>query len=286
MRQRGLCLRVALDQVGLARATFYRSCRSSPETVRLQEKIRELAWSQASFGYRRITALLRRQGWQINPKRVYRLYRQMDLQKPVSNKGRRGLKRPAPFEPTEASVPGQVWAVDFMEDRLVSGRKLRLLNVMDIYSRYALDSLVEHSITGELAARHLEGLFLRFGAPRVLRRDHGPEFESKVFKRLLSAWRVQDEPVPKGQPYDNGHLESFNGSFRDELLDAELFHSLGETRGKVAAWLDWYNRERPHQSLGYRSPLELWQTATPQRAPVAPLPPPSEGFLGNLNHDH
>src|SRR5450756_356059 len=103
---------------------------------------------------------------------------------------------------TEASVPGQVWAVDFMEDRLVSGRKLRLLNVMDIYSRYALDSLVEHSITGELAARHLEGLFRRFGAPRVLRRDHGPEFESKVFKRLLSAWRVQDEPVPKGQPYD------------------------------------------------------------------------------------
>jgi len=103
---------------------------------------------------------------------------------------------------------------------------------------------------------------------------------------LLSAWRVQDEPVPKGQPYDNGHLESFNGSFRDELLDAELFHSLGETRDKVAAWLDWYNRERPHQSLGYRSPLELWQTATPQRAPVAPLPPPSEGWLGNLNHDH
>ena len=94
---------------------------------------------------------------------------------------------------------------------------------MDIFSRYALGSLVEHSITGALAARHLEGLFLRYGAPRVLRRDNGPEFEAKVFKKMLSAWRVKDEPVPKAQPYDNGHLESFNGSLREELLDAELF---------------------------------------------------------------
>ena len=244
----------------------------------------ELAHAQAAFGYRRITAVLRRQGWQINPKRVYRLYRQMELQKPVSRKGRRGLKRSVPFEPTEAHAPCQVWAVDFVEDKLVSGRKLRILNVLDIFSRYALGSLVEHSITGALAARHLEGLFLRYGAPKVLRRDNGPEFESRVFKKMLSAWRVKDEPVPKAQPYDNGHLESFNGSFREELLDAELFHVLGEARSKIESWLGWYNAERPHQSLGYRTPLEVWKKTAPLGVPVATLPPPSEGLLGNLSH--
>jgi putative transposase len=283
LRQQGLSLRPALDLLQMARATFYREGRGRPEEKRLRERIRELALAEAAFGYRRITAVLRRQGWRVNPKRVYRMYRQMDLQKPVSKKGRRGLRRPASFEPSEAAAPGQVWAVDFMEDKLVSGRKVRILNVMDIYSRYALGSLVEHSITGVLAARHLEGLFLRHGAPRVLRRDQGPEFESKVFKKLLLAWRVKDEPVPKGQPYDNGHLESFNGSLREELLAAELFHSLGEARVKVETWLCWYNRERPHQSLGYATPQECWEAAPPG-APDNFGPPPPAGRLGNRSH--
>jgi putative transposase len=283
LRQQGLSLRLALELVGMAQATFCRLGRGHPAGDGLRERIRELAHAQASFGYRRITAVLRRQGWRVNPKRVYRLYRQMELQKPVSKKRRRGLKRPVPFEPTAAVSPGQVWVVDFVEDKLVSGRKLRILNVLDIFSRYALGSLVEHSITGALAARHLEGLFLRYGAPRVLRRDHGPEFESRVFKKVLTAWRVKDEPVPKAQPYNNGHLESFNGSLRDELLDAELFHVLAEARIKVESWLCWYNGERPHQSLGYRTPMEVWDTTAPLGAPVATLPPPPEGSLGNLS---
>jgi putative transposase len=283
LRQQGISLRLALELVKMARATFYRQGRGRPPEDELRKRIRELAHAQASFGYRRITAVLRRQGWQINPKRVYRLYRQMELQKPVSKKGRRGLRRPVPFEPTEATAPGQVWAVDFVADRLVSGRKLRILNVLDIFSRYALGSLVEHSITGALAARHLEGLFLRYGAPRVLRRDHGPEFEAKVFKRMLSAWRVKDEPVPKAQPYDNGHLESFNGSLRDELLEAELFHTLLEAQTKVESWLAWYNRERPHQSLGYATPQECWKAA-PQGAPDICGPPPPAGRLAECSH--
>ena len=283
LRQQGISLRLALELVKIARATFYRQGRSQPSADGLRERIRELAHAQASFGYRRITAVLRRQGWQINPKRVYRLYRQMALQKPVSKKGRRGLKRPVPFEPTGADVPGQVWSVDFMEDKLVSGRKLRILNVLDIFSRYALGSLVEHSITGVLAARHLEALFLRYGAPRVLRRDQGPEFESRVFKKLLSAWRVKDEPVPKAQPYDNGHLESFNGSLRDELLDAELFHTLAEAQTKVESWLGWYNGERPHQSLGYATPQECWQAAPPG-APDICGPTPPEGRRAERSH--
>ena len=121
----------------MARASFYRQGRGHPQEDSLRERIRELAHAQVAFGYRRITAVLRRQGWRVNPKRVYRLYRQMELQKPVSKNGRRGLKRPVPFEPAEALAPGQVWAVDFVEDKLVSGRRLRILNVLDIFSRYA-----------------------------------------------------------------------------------------------------------------------------------------------------
>jgi putative transposase len=282
--QAGLTLRAALALVQLARATYYRRRRGRLDTEELKERIRELALGHASFGYRRITAVLRRQGWRVNPKRVYRLYRLMDLQRPVRKKGRRGLKRPVPFTPTEAQAPGQVWALDIVEDKLVSGRKVRLLNVLDICSRYGLGSLVEHSIPGVLAARHLEALFLRYGAPRVLRRDQGPEFESRVFQKLLRTWRVQDEPVPKGQPYDNGHVESFHGSLRDELLDAELFHSLKEAQAKVEGWLHWYNRERPHQSLGYRTPGEMWEAAAPQGAPVSYGPPPPEGRLGMPSH--
>jgi putative transposase len=251
----------------------------------LRARIQELAHAQPSFGYRRITALLRRQGWRVNAKRVYRLYRHMELQKAVSTKGRRGQKRPVPFEPTEAVAPGQVWAADFMEDRLASGRKLRILNVMDIYSRYALGSLAEHSIPGALAARHLEALFLRHGAPRVLRRDGGTEFEAKVFQKMLLTWRVKDEAVPKAQPYDNGHLESFNGSLRDELLEAELFDTLAEAQTKVATWLVWYNGERPHQGLGYATPRECWEAAPPG-APDKVGPPPPAGRLADPNHDH
>lgn len=281
MRQHGVTVGKALGLVRMARATFYRGSRARPEEEQLKAEIRKVAWSQAAFGYRRITATLRRQGWRVNPKRVYRLYRQMDLQRPRTKKGRRGRQRPVPFAPTAATFPGQVWSLDIIADKLVSGRKLRLLNVLDLCSRYGLGSLVEHSITGVLAARHLEGLFLRHGAPRVLRRDRGPEFEAKVFQRLLRTWRVKDEPVPKAQPYDNGHMESFHGSLREELLDAELFYSLEEARAKVGNWLTWYNRERPHQSLGYRTPGEVWP-----EAPDNFGPPPPAGRLADPNHDH
>lgn len=285
LRRQGISLQLALAIIKMSRATFYRQVRARPQEDGLKERILELANAQVSFGYRRITAMLRRQGWQVNAKRVYRLYRQMDLQKPVRKKGRRGVKRPLPFEPTEATAPGHVWAVDFIEDRLISGRKVRILNVVDIFSRYAMGSLVEHSITGALAAQHLEGLFLRYGAPRVLRRDNGTEFEAKVFKKMLSAWRVRDEPVPKAQPYDNGHLESFNGSLRDELLDAELFHTLLETQTKVERWLGWYNGERPHQGLGYATPQECWMAAL-QGAPDNFGPPPPGGRPAEQSHVH
>lgn len=285
LRRQGISLQLALAIIKMSRATFYRQVRARPQEDGLKERILELANAQVSFGYRRITAMLRRQGWQVNAKRVYRLYRQMDLQKPVRKKGRRGVKRPLPFEPTEATAPGHVWAVDFIEDRLISGRKVRILNVVDIFSRYAMGSLVEHSITGALAAQHLEGLFLRYGAPRVLRRDNGTEFEAKVFKKMLSAWRVRDEPVPKAQPYDNGHLESFNGSLRDELLDAELFHTLLEAQTKVERWLGWYNGERPHQSLGYATPQECWMAAL-QGTPDNFGPPPPGGRPAEQSHVH
>ena len=143
---------------------------------------------------------------------------------------------------------------------------------------------MEHSITGALAARHLEALFLRYGAPRCSDGTTDRSLSPESLKRCWLAWRVKDEPVPKAQPYDNGHLESFTGSLREELLNAELFYALGEARAKMESWLLWYHGERPHQSLGYRTPLEFWETTAPLGVPVATLPPPPEGLLGNLSH--
>jgi len=124
LRQQGVSLRLALELVQMARATFSRPGGGNPAEERLRARIQELAYAQPSFGYRRLTALLRRQGWRVNAKRVYGLYRHMALQKPVTKKGRLGVKRPVPFTPSETVAPGQVWAADFMEDLLTSGRKL------------------------------------------------------------------------------------------------------------------------------------------------------------------
>ena len=165
-----------------------------------KERIRELALGHASFGYRRITAVLRRQGWRVNPKRVYRLYRQMDLQRPTRRKGRRGVKRPVTFMPTEAQAPGQVWAIDFIEDKLVSGRRLSILNVLDLCSRYALDSLVEHSLTGELAARHLERLFLSHGAPGCCGGTRDQSLSPECLRSCCGPGGSRTNRCPKANP--------------------------------------------------------------------------------------
>ena len=153
---------------------------------------------------------------------------------------------------------GQVWALDSTHDRLTSGRTFRVLNVLDLFSRRALEPLVDVSLPGPAVRDHLHRLFRREGAPAVLRRDDGSELGSRAVQLLLAQWHVADERIPPGQRYDNGHMKSFHSSLRRECLERELFDHLGDARMVICLWSLRYNEERPNQALAYRTPQEVW----------------------------
>jgi len=170
-----------------------------------------------------IWAELRAQGIKVNHKKVYRLYCCAGLQKPPVVSGRKHSKVTQPFEATEAEFPGHVWAGDFLHDRVTSGRGFRIFNVLDVFTRRGFEPLVEYSLPGRSIAFYLDSLCRQYGSPRVFRRDDGPEFRSWEFQRVIRKWRIREEVIPPGQPFNNGHIESYQGTMRDELLDREEF---------------------------------------------------------------
>jgi transposase InsO family protein len=234
--------------------------------------MRALAEQHPRFGYRRIAALLRDQGHAANTKRVLRLWRQQGLLH--RRKPRRRVRPPVGgFVRTRASVPHEVWSVDFVADRTVEGRALRILVILDEYTRVCLAMLVARSIRGRDVRELLARLVASHGTPRYLRSDNGPEFRSRVLAQGLKALGVETLFIPPGSPWENGHLESFNGKLRDELLRWELFRSLGEARAMIESWRRRYNEVRPHSALGYVTPARFaarWEErgcATLRRAP-------------------
>jgi len=250
----GVPVAVACKRLGISRSTFY--YRSKDKNEDLKEAIMEIAYKYPSFGYRRITAVLRHQGFKVNHKKVYRLYRELNLQESVKRRGYR--KRAFYQQPPVAEHPNHVWSLDIIEDRSEDGSRVRILNVIDVYSRYAFTPLVDTSITGEKAAHHLEGLISTYGAPRVIIRDDGSEFRSKEFGKMVKRYRIEEVVIPPGEPFKNGYVESFHRRLREELLSAEVFEDLEDARKKIVEWVEWYNYERPHSSLGYLSPSEVF----------------------------
>ncbi len=250
----GVPVTVACKRLGISRSTYY--YRGKDREEHLKNAIMEIAYKYPSFGYRRITAVLRHQGFRVNHKRVYRLYRELNLQKSAK---RRGYKKKSDYrEPPSAEYPNQVWSLDIIEDKTESGRRIRILNVIDVYSRYAFPPLVDTSITGEKAAEHLERLISTYGPPKLILRDDGSEFRSGDFGRIVKKYRIEEAVIPPGKPFKNGYVESFHSRLREELLSAEIFEDLEDARRKISAWVEWYNTERPHSSLGYRAPLEVF----------------------------
>jgi putative transposase len=257
LKELGVPVTVACKRLNMPRATFYKP--SMKRDSEIKDHIREIALKYPSYGYRRITAVIRRQGIILNHKRLYRLYRMMGLQRAPHNSNRRHSKARKTFTPTEALYPGHVWSVDFIHDCLTTGRQFKVFNILDVFSRRAFEPCVDYSLPGETVARHLDFLCLIYGPPRVLRRDDGPEFRSKIFQSVLRRWRIHEEVIPPGQPFDNGSIESFHGKMRQEVLDAEVFNNITEAKEKISHWIrKHYNAQRPHSSLGYKTPLEVW----------------------------
>jgi putative transposase len=250
-----LSQRRACGLMDLYRATCrYRQRRSEDQSLRV--RLRELAEARRRFGYRRLHILLEREGWEVNHKRVYRLY----VEEKLSLRRKRGRKRGTVRQPLPAAVaPNQVWSVDFMSDALSSGRRFRTLNIVDDYTRECLAIEVDTSLGGVRVVRVLEELRHSRGLPRQIRSDNGPEFVSRAVDQWAFEQGLHWHTIQPGRPMENGYVESFNGRFRDECLNENWFSSLADAREKIEQWRQDYNEARPHSSLQYRTPMEFAQ---------------------------
>ena len=233
----------------------------------LVRRVVELASAYGRYGYRRITDLLQTEGWRVNHKRVERIWRQEGLKVPKRQpkRGRLWLADGSCIR-LRPEHKDHVWSYDFVADRTLDGRPLRMLTVMDEYTRECLAIDVERHLTGESVLERLADLFVMRGVPGFIRSDNGSEFTAKVVREWLARLGVKTLFIEPGSPWENGYIESFNGKFRDELLNGELFTTLQEAKVLVEGWRHHYNTKRPHSSLGGKPP-----------APEAILTPPPGG---------
>ena len=209
-------------------------------------------------GYRRLHVLLRREGWRVNHKRVYRLYREEGLG--IRVKRRKKLASAPRVVPPPPTRPLERWSLDFLSDSLADGRRFRVLTIVDNVSRVSPAIEVGVSLTGDRLVRLLEGLRATAGTPQRIAIDNGPEFVSKALDAWAYQHGVQLEFSRPGKPTDNAFAESCNGHFRAECLDCHWFVSLEEARHTIEAWRIDYNTERPHRALGQETPA-AWMTA-------------------------
>ncbi|MFC4296413.1 IS3 family transposase, partial [Novosphingobium tardum] len=246
MSERRACRVIDADR----KSVRYRSTRD--DDADLREKLRELANQRRRFGYRRLHILLRREGVMINRKKTQRIYQEEGLAVRRRRSRRRavGTRAPAPV----LALPNQRWSLDFVHDQMASGRRFRVLNVVDDVTRECLAAVPNTSISGRRVVRELTELIARRGKPGMIVSDNGTELTSNAVLAWCGETGVEWHYIAPGRPMQNGYVESFNGRMRDELLNETLFMSLAHARVEIAAWVDDYNRERPHSSLGYVTP--------------------------------
>ncbi len=235
----GISIRRACRVILATRSTYQYNSRSNDQ-AELKQRIKEISQTRVRYGYRRIHILLRREGWAINPKRVYRLYTEMGLQ--LRNKApKRRVKAKLREGRVEACQANETWAMDFVHDQLATGRKLRVLTIVDTFSRYSPAVDPRFSYRGEDVVQTLERICRQTGYPKTIRVDQGFEFIS----RDLDLWAYQKDVEldfsRPGKPTDNAYIESFNGKFRAECLNTHWFMSLDDARSKMEEWRRDYN---------------------------------------------
>ena len=263
----GLKVRKACRLVSLWRSSFqYRSRR--PDDAELRRTMREIAEKRKRFGSPRIGVMLARAGWKVNHKKVERIYAEekLSLRRRKRRKKFAGPRVPLPVP----AGPNQHLSMDFVEDRLTNGRKIRTLTIVDNFSRESPALEVDTSLGGRRVVRVLERLAERRGAPEVITIDNGTEFDSKAMDEWAFKWKVRLDFIRPGKPNENAYGESFNGRFRDERLNQNLFETLDEARKLIEDWRIDYNEERPHSSLENLTPKEFLERyyANVNHAPV------------------
>jgi putative transposase len=248
----------ACGLIGITRwGNRYQGRRDAQAELRM--RLRELAGSRVRYGYRRLTVLLRREGWAVNAKRVYRLYREEGLQVRTAKKRvKRAAHARVPLP--EAVRPNQRWSMDFVSDRLADGRWFRILTVMDQYTRECLCVSADRSQTGEKVVEQMKRLGALRGVPESITTDNGSEFAGQAMDAWAHQAGVKLDFIRPGRPVQNGYIESFNGRLRDEFLNGEIFFSLMDAREKLEHWQRDYNQRRPHTALADRTPEEFAET--------------------------
>lgn len=247
-----LSQRRACHLVGLHRSVGRYVCRDEGP---LKGKIIELAHQRKRFGYRRIHLLLKREGELVNHKRVYRLYREAGL-KVLKRGGRKralGSRKPTQI----IDEPNARWSLDFVSDALADGRRIRILTIVDDFTRESLKMVVDTSLSGKRVARELSELIAVRGKPGGIISDNGTEFTSNAILTWAGEMGVNWHYIQPGKPMQNGYIESFNGKLRDECLNEHWFRSLHDARIIIEKWREDYNHERPHSSLKGLSPHEF-----------------------------
>jgi putative transposase len=263
MEHHGMSERRACKAIGCCRMTVrYQSTR--PDDRELRERMTALARERRRFGYRRLHVLLRREGYVVNHKKLFRLYREEKLT--VRRRGGRkraiGTRSPMllPLGPNER------WSLDFVSDAFTDGRKFRILTVVDDCTRECLTLLADTSLSGVRVARELDRLIAERGKPKMIVSDNGTEFTSNAILTWAEKTQIEWHYIAPGKPMQNGFIESFNGRLRDELLNETLFSSLAQARAALVNWSADYNTSRPHSQIGWRTPAEFAATFPTRRA--------------------
>ena len=256
-------LRNACDNTQDKRKTSMPSCGAKPigKTLSLcseeviAEKVQTIAYEKRRYGYRRIHMILKREGMKVNHKKIYRIYTQLGLKV----KKRKSRRKALGERKVEALItkPNQRWALDFVSDALSDGRRIRLLPIIDVYTRQCLKLVVDTSLSGKSVVKALEEVIEEFGPPGEIVSDNGTEFTSNAILQWCHQKGLSWRYIAPGKPYQNGSVESFNGKLRDECLNENWFLSLKDAKMLIENWREEYNNERPHSALGGKTPNEL-----------------------------
>lgn len=257
----------------LARSTFsYQGRPPTPRAAPLRKRLLILSAAAPRYGYRRMAALLRREGWRVGKRQIQRLRREEGLRVPPSKRKlvRRGVSTGLP---TTATHRNHVWTWDFIADATVRGGTLKRLTILDEYTRECHGRWAARAMKAAEVLPWLQKAVEQPGAPEHLRSDNGSEFIAKVVQRWLKANQIKTLYIEPGSPWQNGFVESFHGRFRDECLNREQLWTLTEARVVVGDYRQKYNQVRPHSRLGYESPAIFAARSCPAPAPVGLRPP-------------
>jgi len=273
--EHGVSERFACRVLGQHRSTQRKIPRKPDDEAALTADITALAIQYGRYGYRRIAAMLGDQGWVVNVKRVERIWRREGLKVPARQpkRGRLWFNDGSCIR-LRPEHPNHVWSYDFVEDRTHDGRKYRMLNVIDEFTRECIAIRVNRKLKAVDVIDVLSDLFILRGVPSHIRSDNGPEFIAKALRDWIAAVGAKTAYIMPGSPWENGYCESFNSKLRDELLNGEIFYTLKEAKIIIEQWRRHYNTIRPHSSLGYKPPApEAVQWPATQPGPATPATP-------------